>query len=128
RSPIEINPKPRIRKGSNTWYQSSTPWCFTALLQPPITFIQLPKQFPQLLRSSPTPSSSPLLQITPVTPPRIASGSGNLPYRCCNLVILNPKTQKSVTLLHCTNLSPQGYHLYDESFAANFSRILLPYL
>ncbi|RWW72110.1 hypothetical protein BHE74_00020132, partial [Ensete ventricosum] len=53
RSPIEINPKLRICKGSNTWYQSSAPWCFTALPQPPIIFIKPPKQFSQLLRLSP---------------------------------------------------------------------------
>ncbi|RWW48163.1 hypothetical protein BHE74_00045789, partial [Ensete ventricosum] len=59
-SPIKINPKLRIREGSNTWYQSCVPWCFATLPQPPIIFIQPPKQFPQLLRSSSTPSSSPL--------------------------------------------------------------------
>ncbi|RWV80839.1 hypothetical protein GW17_00057817 [Ensete ventricosum] len=39
---MEINPKLRICKGSNTWYQSSIPWSFAALLQPPIIFIHLP--------------------------------------------------------------------------------------
>ncbi|RRT65000.1 hypothetical protein B296_00015189, partial [Ensete ventricosum] len=38
-------PKLRIRKGSNTWYQSS-------VLGVSLPFHSCPKQFPQLLRSS----------------------------------------------------------------------------
>ncbi|RRT56813.1 hypothetical protein B296_00047617, partial [Ensete ventricosum] len=46
-SPIKINPKLRICKGFNTWYQSS-------VLSISLPFLsQSSKQFPQLLRSSP---------------------------------------------------------------------------
>ncbi|THU47644.1 hypothetical protein C4D60_Mb09t17780 [Musa balbisiana] len=49
RSPKEINPKLRIYKGSNTWYQSSVSLPFHSH---PSSLHSSPKQFPQLLKRS----------------------------------------------------------------------------
>ncbi|THU43817.1 hypothetical protein C4D60_Mb02t00790 [Musa balbisiana] len=57
RSPKEINPKLRICKGSNTWYQSSVLGISLTFHSHPSSLHNCPKQFPQLLkRSSPNPA------------------------------------------------------------------------
>ncbi|URE06342.1 hypothetical protein MUK42_18138 [Musa troglodytarum] len=52
RSPKEINPKLRIRKGSNTWYQSNVLGVSLPFHNHLSALHSRPKQFPQLLKRS----------------------------------------------------------------------------
>ncbi|THU54492.1 hypothetical protein C4D60_Mb10t25650 [Musa balbisiana] len=85
RSPKEINPKLRICKGSNTWYQSSVLGISLPFHSHPSSLHSRPKQFPQLLKRS---SSNPTV---------ISTTSFDLPVNCnrgskpgAPLVILKP--------------------------------------
>ncbi|RRT85321.1 hypothetical protein B296_00000537, partial [Ensete ventricosum] len=63
-SPIEINPKLRICKSSNTWYQSSILGISLSFLSRPSSFHSHPSNSHNCLDHHRIPPSSPLPQIT----------------------------------------------------------------
>ncbi|THU60361.1 hypothetical protein C4D60_Mb07t11840 [Musa balbisiana] len=69
RSPKEINPKLKICKGSNTWYQSSVLGVSLSFHSHPSSLHNRPKQFPQLLKRS-SPNSVQLRGRNPYRVPR----------------------------------------------------------
>ncbi|THU47767.1 hypothetical protein C4D60_Mb09t19130 [Musa balbisiana] len=76
RSPKEINPKLRICKGSNTWYQSSVLGVSLPFHSHPSALHNRPKQFPQLLkRSSPNSAIISTTADHPLISPNLEEGT-----------------------------------------------------
>ncbi|RWW36014.1 hypothetical protein BHE74_00058988, partial [Ensete ventricosum] len=85
RTPIEINPKLRIRKSSNTWYHSSILGISLPFYSCPSSFHSHPSNSHNCLDRHRILLSSPLSHITFLSPQRIASGYGILSYCYYNL-------------------------------------------